>query len=119
MEIEKRIFDFLKSYKLQHWRDVDDEHSHLQLVDLLTPNGDKTIDRGLEELELLSDDLSDLFDRSLLVELGKFDGYDLRKWMMKHQAAMNDETERGFKIALMVINEHFLGVLKGHGTAKS
>lgn len=54
-DIREKIEAALRNYTCQH-SCIDDEGA--PLVDMLTPLGDSTIERGAEEIELLADYLA-------------------------------------------------------------
>ena len=56
-EIAKAIKSTLKSHTLQYSRNYDGDG--LDLMDKLTPDGDYTVERGLQEIEHMTDDLTD------------------------------------------------------------
>lgn len=49
------INESLRSYRCQHTRELPDLENGLSLVDLLTPEPDKDVTRGVEECDLLAD----------------------------------------------------------------
>jgi len=53
----KDIFDSLKSYRCRY--SVNEMGDSMELVDMLTPSGDKDIGRGQTEMEILAEHISE------------------------------------------------------------
>ena len=78
VDVEKicdKIFEELQTLLsgYQHSKIFTDDGCNIQLVDLLTPEGDKDITRGKEEVIFLAEDILDFLEKALKAEEPKWD----------------------------------------------